>query len=310
MLLDREVPLLPEVDSATCGDLPSYLAAQAQELAVDPNSVPLSMSDLPDLFRGLSMRRIDAAEIELAQQTFNEEGLYRALQAYAETWSRHACRAARILDLCSATGLCALRVAETILTHSVTLVDNDAEALKQAEMHFDGRQALRFCAGDAVEFDVNEEFDLILMNSAYHHIEDERKSDFLLNAVRLLAPDGLILLGDHFLAPYDSREQFRARVIELYSEMVLDLERRGEPLSAIEVIRQAAFHCWSGRIEYKVDFRKLQRDLSSLVDFPVGTLAQHLVWSPPAPASLTDPLGSIALAIGPPGLRGAFYRHD
>jgi ubiquinone/menaquinone biosynthesis C-methylase UbiE len=302
MLLDREVPLLPEVDSATCGDLPSYLAAQAQELAVDPNSVPLSMSDLPDLFRGLSMRRIDAAEIELAQQTFNEEGLYRALQVYAETWSRHVRRPARILDLCSATGLCALRVAETIPTCSVTLVDTDPEALKQAALHFDGLPTPRFYAEDAVEFGVDGKFDLILMNSAYHHIEDRRKSDFLRNAVRLIATDGLILLGDHFLAPYETREQFRARVVELYREMVLELERRGEPKTAIEVIRQAAYHCWTGRIEYKVDFCFLQRDLASIEDLPVEILTQDLVWSPPAQKSLTNPLGSIAMAIGPPDL--------
>jgi SAM-dependent methyltransferase len=287
-------------------DLPSPWFVYPGAFAPNPGSIH-SDSSLPALFKGLTIRRISPAEIELAQQTFNEEGLYLALQSYARFWSKWTRRAARILDVCSASGLCALRIARTIPTQSVTLVDIDEEALEQAAGHFVQAPGLYRLAADAVDFQGDGPFDLILMNSAYHHIEDDRKSAFLCNAARLLSPDGLIFIGDHFLAPYDTPEQFQERVVEFYDALIHELERRGAPRPAIGVIRQAAFHCWMGKTEYKVAFRRLQQDVCRLSDF--GILARRSAWSPHSDPQKAELVGSLALVVGPLSMREGFLSY-
>ena len=90
--------------------------------------------DVPRLFWGAKEYRDDPEALEMAQATFNEEGLYLALTCFAADWYRRTARPARVLDLCAATGLAALRVAETIPLAAVTLVDCDSRFLLRARL--------------------------------------------------------------------------------------------------------------------------------------------------------------------------------
>jgi|ERR1051326_1182652 SAM-dependent methyltransferase len=260
--------------------------------------------DTPSIFRGAREYKEIPEALELAQATFNEEGLYVAITEFAQQWFRYTQRSARVLDLCSATGLSALRVSQVIPVSSVTLVEIDNGALIKALDHFDKSLTLySFCA-DAVSFRDSRPFDLILMNSAYHHIEDSKKTAFLRNAAHLLAEGGAILMGEHFLPSYRSDEEFRQSVVSFYKRLIDELENRGEPAEAINVIRRSGLYCWEGIYEYKVSWERFSRDLNSA---ELYLLKSNVVWSYPdrrgAPSEDTDKIGSFGLWLIPEQVR-------
>lgn len=66
----------------------------------------MSTPRIPGIFKGAEDYRNAPELLELAQKTFNEEALYGAIGVFAKRWAeRTRLRKARILDLCSATGL-------------------------------------------------------------------------------------------------------------------------------------------------------------------------------------------------------------
>jgi SAM-dependent methyltransferase len=213
----------------------------------------LDCTTLPPLFRGAREYKDDPTALEMAQATFNEEGLYQSIADFAALWHERAGRPARVVDLCAATGLCTLRVSRRVPVASVTLVDSDPQVLERATQHLSDIPA-EVRLGDAAEFGSQSRYDLVLANSAYHHISDDRKIDFLRTARALVAEDGAILIGDHFLPPYCSNVEFKVSVEFFYGQLMAALESRGEPAAAINVIRRAALYCWQGEYEFKVSW--------------------------------------------------------
>ena len=213
----------------------------------------MNFAKLPPLFWGAKDYKDDPDALEMAQRTFNEEGLYEALAGFAEVWHKKAGRPARIIDLCAATGLCSLRVSRAVPVAVATLVDSDRNALERAVKQM-SHVLTEARPEDASGFSYRSRFDLVLANSAYHHISDDRKVDFLKTARELVDDDGAILVGDHFLPSYNNVPEFKHSVEQFYEQLVRELENRGEPPEAIDVIRRSALYCWLGEYEFKVSW--------------------------------------------------------
>lgn len=235
----------------------------------------------------------DPANLELAQATFNERLLYEAIVSFARDWSDSAHRPARILDLCAATGLTAKRVANAIPVESVTLVDNSAQALSQSRKHFSKEFSVHCYCMDAVTFSDEAPYDIVLANSAYHHIKDNRKPAFLENAGRLLSRDGIFILGDHFLPPYDDEIGHARATDDFYRALVSELERHETDPRAVEVIRSAAKHGVHLDGEYKVSWCHF---LSNLESAHVSVRQFELVWDHPRSRS-NQLVGSVAAVL-------------
>jgi SAM-dependent methyltransferase len=252
---------------------------------------------IPAIFEGAVEYRDVPEALELAQATFNEEALYRAIAGFAMRWHDIAKRPARILDLCSATGLSALRVAREIPVASATLVDVEPVMLEKSATYFKSVCPLSTHRTDAVEFKSSVLYDIILMNSAYHHVEDARKLAFLRNAAGNLAPGGAILVGEHFLPPYKNREEFRAGVVQFYEQLVAELEKRGETTEAIAVIRRSGLYCWAGEYEYKVSWDFFARHVAD-AQLQVSTIQR--VWTCPHQGNGLNNVGSLAVVLEKP----------
>ncbi len=217
---------------------------------------------LPDIFKDLGELDFTAEELELAQGTFNEEGIYEVMLQIASSHFAKGLASGfqpKILDVCAATGLAAWRL-RALNPSEITLLDIDSKALEIAEKRFAGEtMAIRPILVDATTWQADREndFDLILLNSAYHHIPDERKLEFLNNLQKWVAPGGLILLGDHFLPDYTpgNLEKYRNSVTEFYQNLVEELIQSGTNVTAIRAIRKAGLMGWRQSGEYKVSWR-------------------------------------------------------
>jgi SAM-dependent methyltransferase len=251
--------------------------------------------DIPQLFQGYQEYRHDPDALEIAQGTFNEEALYVAGQGFASDWWQRAQRKPRVLDLCCATGLFSCRVAERIPVEGITLVDTDGESLRRAVTRLSAStpNLSAYCV-DAATFSSPSAFDIILMNSAYHHIPDSRKLLFLQSARQTLTPEGRIILGEHFLPSYDGPQSFRESVIRFYSALIEALIIREASDQAVNTIRCAAVYTLERNYEFKVSWEHFHNDLtaSSLV-------CEHFVpiWKPDILSSTFT--GSAALVLRP-----------
>lgn len=252
---------------------------------------------IPAIFHGAKEYRDLPEALELAQRTFNEEAMYQRISAFARAWYRRKKRKARILDLCSATGWAALRVATTISPEFVTLVDLDGGALEKAQENFRGVSPVNVVLEDAVAYEDSQFYDLILMNSAYHHIEDDRKVAFLKRGAKHLAQDGIIVVGEHFLPAYGNEQEHNAAVVRFYSALIASLERRREPEAAIDVIRRSGLYCWERQYEYKVSFNRFKRDVLN-AGLCVGEYER--IWPETEAQSLPKTSGSFVLGLHQP----------
>lgn len=255
----------------------------------------MAAKQTPAIFKGAREYIDDPRALEQAQATFNEEALYAEISASARRWYETEHRAASVLDLCSATGLSALRVSNTIPVASVTLVDVDQEALDIALRYSYGIGAVSAQCADAVAFDSAQRYDLVLMNSAYHHIEDQRKREFLIMASKVLEQEGVILVGEQFLPPYHNGRTFQESVIQFYETLLQELLRRREPTQAVNVIRRSGLYCWEGVYEYKTSF-EVFLGLLSASGLVVDALSP--VWVPGSSSQETQPMwGSFVVTL-------------
>jgi len=249
---------------------------------------------VPDIFRDVTEYRGNSAALELAQGTFNEEALYQAIEEYAVQWYELQHRPASVLDLCAASGLAAGRVGRRIPVDFIDLVDVDEAALDYAIHRLsDGTPVCKHVV-DAASFRPERKYDLVLANSAFHHIEDGRKVDFLKQARLALAEDGVILLGEHFLPPYSSFGGFRKAVESFYERLIPELLDQGEDDDAIRVIRRSGLYCWEGQYEYKVSWNIFLWDIAR-ADLKIHEY--RVLWAPPALRKFMA--GTVAVALKP-----------
>jgi hypothetical protein len=181
------------------------------------------------------------------------------------------------------------------------LVDLDQGALDKALRALHGITSLRVACEDAVTYYDSVQYDVVLMNSAYHHVEDERKVAFLQNAARRLGEAGTILVGEQFLPSYTDEESFRQSIISFYSALLTELKKRDEPETAINVIRRSGLYCWERRYEYKVSLERLTHDLTSA---GLSVASQRRVWPDTDSNPLPHSSGSFVLEVLPQNQTG------
>lgn len=253
-----------------------------QTAAIAPKSVAPPADRLPDY-------RTDAAAYE-------EEELARPDEMAMIDGAAEAARtllvtrpSAAVLDLCCGTGL-SLRgvIREPTVTRAVG-VDNCSEYLAFAAERFRDTPHLQLVHGDAVTTELERgAWDLIMLASAYHHIEDERKVAFLTRVAGLLAPGGRAVFAENILPPYRSgdRDGYQSAVSLFYDE-VLKTAEAGNPTLPERVrglIRRVAKYGCDGDYEYKVC---LDVFLGHLAEAGLRIVEVRKVWPARGPLSLT-----------------------
>ena len=124
-----------------------------------------------------------------------------------------------ILDLCSGTGVVAALLTDL---RGITYVgiDINRRFVQRAREKTTGCANFQYIASDAVTFTVKDEFDIILMINAYHHVQNHLKSALLKNAYALLSAGGVMIVYETAIPKFSSAQEFPAANREYYLKRI------------------------------------------------------------------------------------------
>ncbi len=96
------------------------------------------------------------------------------------------------------------------------------------------------------------------------------------------------------LPSYDSEKEFRSSVVRFYNDLIAELEHRGEPTAAINVIRRSGLYCWDKEYEYKVSWPVFEKHI---IAAGLQILDISCIWTPQTKSIY--PIGTFALKLKP-----------
>jgi ubiquinone/menaquinone biosynthesis C-methylase UbiE len=212
-----------------------------------------------DLFTGRIDYKTHPRRLDLAQNTVNEMMQYiKAKEVAKELFGKRKIIA---IDFCTGTGLFTFHILSTVNIEKIILLDVDRRFLNFTKKRLKDYQNAEFVLQDAVTFTAKEKAHLILLGSAYHHIEDSRKIEFLKNVERNLRPEGYVLMADHFIPSYNNEEKYSESIMEFYTKLIKYLELSGTSSTAIRIIKQVAYYGYIHEYEYKVSYKIFKEHL-------------------------------------------------
>jgi len=252
------------------------------------------MTSLPDY-------RYDPEAYEIEERSRPDEMMMLSgAEAAASEWLS-GCHDAHALDLCCGTGLSMRCLVEHPNVASVVGVDNSEPYLKYARTSLqDRRISPRFVLADAATVGSNElgreTWDIIMMASAYHHIEDHRKVLFLRRVHQFLGASGRAVMAENILPSYsdDDPGSYR-RAVERFYASVLRTARHDNPAlptHVAQLIERVAQYGYDGDYEYKVCMPILLRDLAAAA---LEVVSIRKVW--PETNELGDDAGNFVLLL-------------
>lgn len=214
--------------------------------------------------------RDDPEHYEIEQRSRPDEMLMIEVACQKAAEWLDGCSQAYVLDLCCGTGLSTRCLAEHPNVAGVTGVDNCRSYLAYARRVLAGcRVRPNLIEHDAVTLGAEEmgrvHWNLVMMASAYHHIENHRKVRFLRQVRDMIGTSGRAILAENILPNYaEGRPTEYRAAVEIFYWEVLKTARANNPELPVHVeslIKRVAQYGYDGDYEYKVCMPVLQRHL-------------------------------------------------
>lgn len=176
---------------------------------------------------------------------------------------------ATCLDMCCGTGLSLEHIARHRNVAYVVGVDISSNYLAFAKKKYSTNKdaPIHFILGDAVSVALPvKRWDLIMMASAYHHIEDERKVAFLRRVRHLIGSTGHAVMAENILPDYTEgdAEEYKASVRIFYDQVLSSARQQNPDLPRFVegLIERVAQYGFDGDYEYKVCMKIFKRHLT------------------------------------------------
>lgn len=120
-----------------------------------------------------------------------------------------------------------------------------------------GMTAVELVCADAVTYKLprGARADAILLSSAVHHIEDERKTEFLRNVADNLAPGGMAVVCENILGDFSSPSQHDRRTEQFYAAKIDEIRRRALDRDLIPVVEDIVARGLERNCEFKMSYR-------------------------------------------------------
>jgi ubiquinone/menaquinone biosynthesis C-methylase UbiE len=160
---------------------------------------------------------------------------------------------------------------ENILFHKniskIVGVDNCENYLNFAKIRFNKVDNLEFIFSDVINVNLpTNHWDLIIMASAYHHLEDDRKAALLENVYKWLSPNGVVVMAENILPEYENTNESYQESVKYFYQEVLKTAREQNPLLPDDIaalIWRVAQHGCEGDYEYKTSLPILKQYLDN-----------------------------------------------
>ena len=168
-----------------------------------------------------------------------------------------------VLEPGPGTGLLTRELLQKRNIKSIIPVEISRIFVNKFKQNFPGQKIIK---ADAVRYRNAQEVDCVAMTLVWHHIEDERKKEFLENIFLQLKEGGKIIIGDVFLLPYrdesDRDKSLRIfhydRISKIKDDFIKEVEeqtlkegltRDGEYKTSEEVLRKLLVEVGFKKIE-------------------------------------------------------------
>ena len=255
---------------------------------IDYRDNPLMYEQVEDI-PGEKAMFVKAAEIANAHATAKRNKPNRGIQ---------------VLDLCCGTALLwdYLELEDETLFDRVIGVDISKPYLDFARQKYYGRLAgqafspdsgaqLDFILNDAVIYRHSTQVEVVIGTSAYHHIEDERKPDFLRQVRGQLKDDGIVIFGENLIGDYKNLQDRTKVVTEFYIKRIEELIGMGITDKRIDILRRVLQYELEREYEWKHSYRMFRVNLDK-AGFEV--VEEHKVW-PSKPFFLDGKVGDFVI---------------
>jgi tRNA (cmo5U34)-methyltransferase len=109
--------------------------------------------------------------------------------------------APRVLDLGAGTGLYSGFIIGRYPDAELTLIDFSEEMIALSKDRFDKRANVKFVTGDYIDYNFDDQFDIVISALSIHHLNADNKKALYRKIYGLLAPGGEFLNADQIISP-------------------------------------------------------------------------------------------------------------
>lgn len=189
--------------------------------------------------------------------------------------------AARILDACCGTGLSMVGALEHPNAAQVVGLDMEPTYLRYAQRNLHTTtHTPQLVQADAVAPPFRDAtFDIIILASAYHHIQNNLKRQFLQLVGQLLTLRGRVVLAENVLPEHvvSDPDAYRAAISAFYAEVILDAQEFGLGLDpwVLGLIRRVVKYGHDGDYEWKTSLDTL---LDHIRNSQLQVISSQRVW--------------------------------
>ncbi|OHB19476.1 MAG: hypothetical protein A3D40_02435, partial [Parcubacteria group bacterium RIFCSPHIGHO2_02_FULL_40_12] len=164
-----------------------------------------------------------------------------------------------VLDLCSGPGNFVNHLAFIYSNLNVVCIDKNPDFVRSGNEIF---KKWKFIEGDVLKINLNQKFDFVITSSAYHHIQDENKIDFLKTIHRYLVDDGVAIICENFLPDYKNDSDRKISIKKYYDELEQYYRDGNATKKAVEIVKEVREQELNSKEEHKVSFRIFEEHLA------------------------------------------------
>ncbi len=168
-----------------------------------------------------------------------------------------------ILDLCCGTGIIAQKLLN-VSNIQFSGVDINKEFLEFARQKTKSHRNFKFILKDALLYESELKFDIIILTSAYHHIENKFKTRLLEKICRLLKDDGILIIYEKAIRKYSTNKEFAESNEEFYLKRIDYLKKTESKRLSEKQFNALMNVCGlsaAAEKEYKVNYDYIKKDL-------------------------------------------------